>query len=238
MFGFLMCLIIGGYITMMYQSLEFEIYETTTIAAMASVSLLSYIYAIYIKPEYAQLSTSNSDEDFLHLLKKLEGEPNKKICAYCRIEKPEKARHCFICKRCVLEHDKHSFFLNNCVGKENRPFVLANQVCTSVLLLTIVLSALFHYTHVIGDKMPDDKHDIQYFKVLTGITGIMSLIFLIPTIRAIIFYSKSALKHRARNKKLNSLGSSQHALSEASILMERLVEQNLRESQLQRKNST
>jgi hypothetical protein len=52
-FGGLMCLIIGGYIAMMYISLEFKIYERTSIAFLASVSLLSYIYAIYIKPEYA-----------------------------------------------------------------------------------------------------------------------------------------------------------------------------------------
>jgi ankyrin repeat protein len=54
-FGGLMCLIIGSYIAMMYTSLEFENFETTTICFLASVSLLTYIYAIYIKPEYAQL---------------------------------------------------------------------------------------------------------------------------------------------------------------------------------------
>ena len=57
---------------MMYTSLEFEPFETTSIAFIASVSLLSYIYAIYIKPEYAQLPISKKDEDFLDLLKKVE----------------------------------------------------------------------------------------------------------------------------------------------------------------------
>ena len=54
-FGGIMSLVIGAYLTLMYLSYEFELYETTTIAIMASVSFLSYIYAIYIKPEYAQL---------------------------------------------------------------------------------------------------------------------------------------------------------------------------------------
>jgi predicted amidophosphoribosyltransferase len=84
------------------------------------------------------------------MLKKVEELPHKKICAYCQIEKPDKARHCFICKRCVLEHDKHSFFLNNCIGKENRAFVIAYLLSTSVLLSCIILSALLHFTNVIG----------------------------------------------------------------------------------------
>lgn len=51
--GGIMCFIVAAYISMMYTSFEFEIYETTTIAFLASISLLTYIYAIYIKPEYA-----------------------------------------------------------------------------------------------------------------------------------------------------------------------------------------
>ena len=52
-FGGIMSLVTGSYLALMYESQEFEIYESTTIAFMASISFLSYIYAIYIKPEYA-----------------------------------------------------------------------------------------------------------------------------------------------------------------------------------------
>jgi hypothetical protein len=54
-FGCLMCFIIGAYLTMMYTSLEFDYVEFTVIAILSSLSFLSYIYAIYIKPEYATL---------------------------------------------------------------------------------------------------------------------------------------------------------------------------------------
>ena len=149
---------------------------------MASISFLSYIYAIYIKPEYAQLPIQKSDEDFLDLLKKLEDQPHKKVCAYCQIEKPEKARHCFICKRCVIYHDKHSYFLNNCIGKDNRGFMIVYLICTTILLSCIVLSALFHFTHVIDDEDYTNWVKVKYFKILTGTTGSLSLIILIPTI--------------------------------------------------------
>jgi hypothetical protein len=41
--------------------------------------------------------------------------------------------------------------LNNCVGKDNRAFVIAYLLSTSVLLFCIVLSALFHWTQVIPE---------------------------------------------------------------------------------------
>ena len=82
----------------------------------------------------------------------------------------------------MIYHDKHSFFLNNCVGKDNRAFVIAYLICTSILLTCIVLSALFHYTKVIGYEDSSLMKHVTYFKILIGITGSMSLIILLPSV--------------------------------------------------------
>ena len=88
------------------------------------ITLVTYAYAVYIKPEYCPVPPKRSDQQFLDLLKQISHNPEKKICAYCQIEKTERSRHCFICQRCVCEHDNHCFMLNNCVGRQNRPAVI------------------------------------------------------------------------------------------------------------------
>jgi len=158
-------------------------------AAMAGISLVAYIYAIYIRPEYAQLPEQKGDEAFLHLLRGLGNTQNKKICAYCQIEKPEKARHCFTCKRCVLEHDNHSFMLNNCVGKANRKFVITYLSTTSILLTSIVASAIAHWAegwHYL------EKREIRYARVFLSITGALASLLLVFYVYRAVFHCRKA----------------------------------------------
>ena len=104
-FGVVMTLFISMYLYVMFKSKSFDKPQVIAISLFSVISLLTFIYAIYIKPSYAELPKQRSADEFLELLRSNIDFPNKKICAYCQIEKPEKARHCFICKRCVLEHD-------------------------------------------------------------------------------------------------------------------------------------
>jgi len=66
-----MMAMIGGYLAMMYLSEEFQIAETSLIASLAVISLLTYMYAVYVRPEYAQLPIERTDEEFLALLKRI-----------------------------------------------------------------------------------------------------------------------------------------------------------------------
>mgnify|MGYP002630855935 CR=1 FL=1 len=141
-----MTLLISIYLTLIFLSKEFQNAEVWLISTLAAISAITYCIAVYVRPHYADLPENKSDEEFLNLLRRIIHHSNKKICAYCQIEKKEKARHCFICKRCVLEHDSHCFMLNNCVGKHNRRFVLTYIIFTMLLLLCITLSAFFHLT--------------------------------------------------------------------------------------------
>ena len=156
---------------------------------MAGISLVAYIYAIYIRPEYAQLPEQKSDEAFLDLLRGLGNTQNKKICAYCQIEKPEKARHCFTCKRCVLEHDNHSFMLNNCVGKANRKFVITYLSTTSILLASIVASAIAHWTDVFDWH---DERDIHYTRAFLSVTGSFAALLLVFYVYRAVFHCRKA----------------------------------------------
>ena len=200
-FGALKAGLVGAYLTLIYLTDQFDTWESAIICSLAAISLINYIYAIYILPEYAQLPRNKSHEEFLNLLKSTMNNPDAKICAYCQIEKPQFGRHCFICRRCVLEHDCHCFMLNNCVGKDNRGFVIAYLFTTSLLLFWIVLSALFHFTDVLKDKNKDDYLKFTIFRVWIGITGSISLLVLIPIVYYVVKFCKSSRKYAKHQQK-------------------------------------
>ena len=147
LYGLSMAFLIAGYLTLSRFSGSSSNVSSDIVSFFAVVTFLTFIYAIYIKPQYAPLPKTKTPDEFLDLLKRTQHHQNtKRICAYCQIEKPEKARHCFICKRCVLGHDRHCFMLNNCVGKDNRVFVITYLTSTSVLLASILISAILSLT--------------------------------------------------------------------------------------------
>lgn len=164
MFLIFMSLLISIYLLLMYLSHEFALVETSLIAAAAGLSIFTYMLSVFVKPQYAPLPEEKSDEEFLDLLKNLAHEPNKKVCAYCQIEKTEGAIHCFICKRCVLEHDRHCFLLNNCIGKKNRPYVMLYFLITIALLGMMSLSSFLHITNIIG--VADSADQVKFVRNL------------------------------------------------------------------------
>jgi hypothetical protein len=40
-------------------------------------------------------------------------------CSVCRLVKPERAKHCYKCKHCVMKFDHHCPFMANCIGGAN-----------------------------------------------------------------------------------------------------------------------
>ena len=64
-------LFVGGYIALMYYSGEFQTYETASISALAAIGLITYVAAVFVPPDYAELPAEKTEEQFLELLKML-----------------------------------------------------------------------------------------------------------------------------------------------------------------------
>ncbi|KGR21419.1 palmitoyltransferase ERF2 [Candida albicans P78048] len=71
-----------------------------------------------------------------------------KYCGTCHIWRPSRTSHCNTCQQCILNHDHHCIFLNNCIGQRNYKFFLwflLYIVIACLYLLIISILQLCHY---------------------------------------------------------------------------------------------
>jgi len=58
-----------------------------------------------------------------------------KYCENCRVFRPPRTKHCYVCERCCVRLDHHCVWLGQCVGARNHPYFLGYLI--SILLLLV-----------------------------------------------------------------------------------------------------
>lgn len=63
-------------------------------------------------------------------------------CRTCRIWRPPRAAHCYVCQQCVMRLDHHCGLLGNCVGIRNHRFFIAFIFLIGTGACTLLISTL------------------------------------------------------------------------------------------------
>lgn len=94
----------------------------------------------------------------------------KRFCQKCNFDKPDRAHHCRVCKKCILKMDHHCPWLNNCIGHRNqKPFYLFLLWATlySFFISTSTLIPIIKYAE--STEEPVIEIDLNWtFLILLG----------------------------------------------------------------------
>ena len=113
-----------------------------------------------------------------------------KYCSTCHIWRPSRTSHCNTCQQCILNHDHHCIFLNNCIGQRNYKFFLwflLYMVIACLYLLIISILQLCHY------KFVSQQQQQQQQQQQTKITNFHQSIKTHPVSLLLLIYSCLAI---------------------------------------------
>eukprot|EP00760_Papus_ankaliazontas_P027027 PhM_4_TR3110/c1_g1_i4/m.35155/K18932/ZDHHC; palmitoyltransferase len=106
-----------------------------------------------------------------------EAAADESYCAICNISRPERARHCKRCGRCVARFDHHCYWLHNCVGARTHALFL--------LYVGVLFYAVWRGTGRVYDAIErvdsgglDAYITHNIFQLIVLSVGVMSALFL------------------------------------------------------------
>ncbi|XP_032836631.2 palmitoyltransferase ZDHHC12 isoform X1 [Petromyzon marinus] len=121
-----------------------EFSTTLGFSSLAAASLALYLRVSLMDPGFVPLDAVEEQEmgDVERMRKK---RWKRRLCGYCEVEKPLRAKHCRECRRCVRCFDHHCPWVGNCVGELNLgPFLgfLTTQLAGLLWAFVLARSAV------------------------------------------------------------------------------------------------
>lgn len=70
-----------------------------------------------------------------------------RYCITCHVWRPPRTSHCGVCNSCIVVHDHHCVFLNNCVGSRNYKYFLWFLLSTTIATMLLFIPSFIHLFH-------------------------------------------------------------------------------------------
>ncbi|GMM36523.1 palmitoyltransferase [Saccharomycopsis crataegensis] len=120
-------------------------YEYFLIYLILIINYSSFLLSTFVSPGHLKNGDDQNNSKYSRLFK-----PNniiffqKNQCLSCKVEKIARSKHCSVCDRCVMLHDHHCVWINNCVGYHNFKWFLTYLVTLLVIFCYgFILNARF-----------------------------------------------------------------------------------------------
>lgn len=128
-----------------------------------------------------------------------------KYCPTCHIWRPPRASHCGVCNSCIISHDHHCKYLNNCVGYRNYRYFLwflltACVSCTLVVVMSFL--QIYHYRWEPTESINSFKDSIQVYP-LGFFLAIYSLVALVYPLLLLLFHLFLTVQNLTTREYLN-----------------------------------
>lgn len=114
---------------------------------------------------------------------------NVKYCTTCHIWRPPRSSHCGVCNVCVVNHDHHCIYINNCVGLRNYKYFLWFVLFTVISNIYVTVTTFVHIFHYLStdSNLKSFKHSIETYPG-TFVTLILSILTLIYPLSILIIH--------------------------------------------------
>ena len=99
------------------------IIPSSVISSIIFIALLYFYFDVSTSPPgYMDTSNKITYEEYQKLNPHITIKDTDYLlpyCETCQIVRPLRVFHCRICDKCIIRHDHHCGFVNNCIGKDN-----------------------------------------------------------------------------------------------------------------------